>query len=478
MALVERPLQPDGTPEPAPIEPNRDYGAAPIDIRLPVNLILAGAITFLVGAILTFQLTNLLVPTYYVSSVRLLGIDLSASGRGVAFGNRRMQSVQQLAESDLYLVELARRAGTEVDIDRLREQVDAYRPGFLGVIYIEMRGKDAEEIERLGQQLVPTLEVMIDRIRSGAAPSLDDNGRPMFEGDDTDYSGPMFVDPFDSRADFGPLPPPATKNAYVGGFGSVLVMLGVALALHAKPRVTSREDLEVAFRMPFVASMPKLGFLPRKRRDTLLRGAAAAVDTASDRGSSRIITVAVDGTRRSNVSSVLALGTALAANCYEPVIFLDLDPERASLSRRLGRKALIGGSAKAGLSDSIAEGVDPATYVTEVRRRRLPLSVRRLARQGKTTLGVVGIGTAAGPHVLGEEDLVAEAIAQLAQQAIVVVMLPRVPGPASVQAVLTQCDVALLAVLDGWSPFERAIEASEVINSAAWGAAGYLLIEN
>ena len=67
---------------------------------------------------------------------------------------------------------------------------------------------------------------------------------------------------------------------------------------------------------------------------------------------------------------------------------------------------------------------------------------------------------------------------RLGQHAIVVVVLPRVPGPASVQGILSELDVSMLTILDGWSMLPDAQAAGAVLSSTVAGRAGFLLLEN
>jgi capsular polysaccharide biosynthesis protein len=480
MALVERPreveLRTERSGRAAPVQ--EDYGPAPIDFRLPVPFTVAVALAFVLGAFIAYQATVYLAPTYYLSQVRVLGVKLDNPGNGIEFQSRRMQSVQEIAGSDAYLAELAARTGVDISLDELRATVDAYRPGFSGVILIEVRGQNQQDVELMGEQLMPTLNVMIDRIRDGAITVLDQNGRSPFAGSDFDYRGPLFLDPFDGRPDHGTLPPPASKNAMVGGVTGLALMIGLALLLHGRARVNSAEDLRMVFNMPLTAKLPRLGLLPTRAKDNYLKGAALAVDGSSPRGQARSIAVAGSGTPRHRANAALALAVGLASSVAEHVVVVDVDAERAPVSKRLGLASRWRKSAKPGLTDSIDLGLAPESLIVEVQRRRLPRPLRRLARQSQTRLGALGVGTGVGQAVIPNDEAVADIITRLSANSVVIVMLPRVPGPAPVNAILGRCDVSLLAVLDGWSELDPAIQAADVLNSSGPSGAGYLLLEN
>jgi hypothetical protein len=101
-----------------------------------------------------------------------------------------------------------------------------------------------------------------------------------------------------------------------------------------------------------------------------------------------------------------------------------------------------------------------------------------MVKQSEHQLYAVGVGTRLGDRTFDDEEAVIDAIRRLGQHAIVVVVLPRVPGPAPVQGILAELDVSMLTILDGWSLLPDAQAAGAVLSSTVAGRAGYLLLEN
>ena len=130
------------------------------------------------------------------------------------------------------------------------------------------------------------------------------------------------------------------------------------------------------------------------------------------------------------------------------------------------------------MSDVIAEGFAAQTLVTAVRRRRLPRSVRGLAKRAGNRVYAIGAGTRVGERSFGDEGAAIELIRTLADHAIVLVVLPRVPGPAPVQGILNELDASILVLLDGWSELPPAQAAAAVMNATTAGRDAFLLLEN
>ena len=199
MAVLER--RRDQSPDRAnEVAAPRDYGPAPIDIRLPFRLLWAAVAFAFLGAFLATQLTNLIGQNTYSAEVDLVGLQLDRPSHGIVIEDNILPSILQLARSDVYLLELAQRSGVEPDLATLRRVVTAIRPRQGGVIIITASGPDKAMIDALAGQLGPTLNVVVDRARQGSLSVLDANGRNPLVGKDSDYRGPLYLDPFNGAA--------------------------------------------------------------------------------------------------------------------------------------------------------------------------------------------------------------------------------------------------------------------------------------
>jgi hypothetical protein len=477
MAVLER--RRDQTPDRATqAGPARDYGPAPMDIRLPFRLLWAAVAFAFVGAFLAAQLTNLIGQNTYGAEVDLVGLQLDRPSRGIHIEKDLLPSILQIARSDVYLLELAQRSGVAPDLPSLRRTVQAIRPRQGGVIVITANGPDKAMIDALAGQLMPTLNVVVDRARQSTSSAIDANDRNPLVGTDSDYRGPLYLDPFNGAASRSVGGPPTQSNEYVGALLGVLVLFFVGLGAHARARVTSDERLDEVFGLPQVATVPRVPLLRRRRTGQYMKGVALAVDSMSPRGVNTLGLVG-SGIPRTRSKLALSLAAAMVDTMERNVVLVDLDIEKAALSRRIGLiRRFPRTRAALGVSDVIAEGFAAQTLVTPVRRRRLPRSIRALAKKTGSRVYAIGAGTRVGERSFGDEAAAIDLIRTLADHAIVLVALPRVPGPAPVQGILHELDANVLVLLDGWSDLPPAQAAAAVMNATTAGHDAFLLLEN
>jgi hypothetical protein len=456
----------------------RDYGPAPIDIRLPVRLLWAMIGFAILGAFLATQITNLIGQVNYSAEVDLIGLQLDRPSHGLRFEQDVLPSILQLARSDEYLLRLAQRSGVSPDLPTLRRTVTAIRPREGGVISIIATSPDKAMIDALAGQLMPTLNVVVDEARQGSIAAEDATGRDPLVDTNSDYRGPLYLDPFNGAASRGVGGPPTSSNQVIGALVGVLVLFCIGLGAHARARVTSDERLDEVFGLPQVATVPRVQFLHRRRSEQYMKGVAIAVDSMSPRGVNSLGLVG-SGVPRTRSKFALSLATAMVDTLERNVVLVDLDIEKAALSRQVGLiRRFPRTRAALGVSDVVSEGFAAQTLVTPVRRRRLPRSIRRLAKQSGHRVYAIGAGTHVGERSFGDEAAVIDLIRTLVDHAIVLVALPRVPGPAPVQGILNELDASVLVLLDGWSDLPPAQAAAAVMNATTAGRDAFLLLEN
>jgi capsular polysaccharide biosynthesis protein len=478
MALVEGTRQPVSAG--AELLDGPDHGPANIDLRLWFPLRWAAVLFIIVGAFLGNVLTGMIGNTNYVADARLLvvGMNITAASRGVPVDSNTIQSILHLARSDSYLIELARRAGVEPDLDVLHRIVDASRPSQSAVVQIEVNTSDQAMAEALGNQLVPTLDDIVNQARQGAIPLLDENGRNSFATENANYQGPLFVDLFHGRPDMSVAPPKKSYNTMVGAGMGLIIMFIVAMGLHARARVTSEEQLDMVLGLRQVATVRRPTLLRRKSNQNYLRGVAMAIDGMLPDGVNSVGLVG-SGIPRTRARLTMSLAVAMADALERNVVVVDLDSEQPALSRRLGLvRRLPRRHARLGVSDVVAEGFAPEPLVKPVSRRRLPRDVRGMARRSSSKVYAIGVGSHVGERTVGDESAVVEMIEHLSTHAVVLVSLPRVPGPAAVQGILDTLDVSLLTLLDGWTELAPAQAAAAVVHAISSGRDGFLLLES
>src|SRR5881398_490635 len=112
MAVLER--RRDQSPDRATdVAAARDYGPAPIDVRLPVRFLWASVAFAILGVFLATQLTAMIGQNTYSAEVDLVGLQLDRPTHGIVIEDNLLPSILQLARSDVYLLELAQRSGVE-----------------------------------------------------------------------------------------------------------------------------------------------------------------------------------------------------------------------------------------------------------------------------------------------------------------------------------------------------------------------------
>jgi hypothetical protein len=477
MAVLERTgdRHPDRFSE---IAAPRDYGPAPIDIRLPVRLLWAMVAFAILGAFIANQLTSLIGQVNYSAEVDLIGLQLDRPSHGVRFERDILPSILQLARSDEYLLRLAQRSGVSPDLKNLRRTVTAIRPREGGVISIIATSPDKATIDALAGQLMPTLNVVVDEARQGSVAAEDATGRDPLVDTNNDYRGPLYLDPFNGAASRSVGGPDTSSNQMIGALLGVLVVFFIGLGAHARARVTSDERLDEVFGLPQVATVPRVQFLRRRRSEQYMKGVAVAVDSMSPHGVNSLGLVG-SGIPRTRSKLALSLATAMVDTLERNVVLVDLDIEKAALSRQVGLiRRFPRTRAALGVSDVVSEGFAAQTLVTPVRRRRLPRSIRRLAKKSGHRVYAIGAGTHVGERSFGDEAAVIDLIRTLVDHAIVLVALPRVPGPAPVQGILNELDASVLVLLDGWSDLPPAQAAAAVMNATTAGRDAFLLLEN
>lgn len=477
------PAPSDDRPPPPPRPRHGSYGPAPIDLRMRWPLRRMLVIVAVLGAVVANIGVALFQDVRYEGQVMLLGLKMDGAHAelGVQYVDSRLQSITSLARSEPYLVELARRAGVQMDVAELREMVTATRPKLGVLITITVTGTDEELVRRLSEQAVPALDTMVDRVRAGSMVVLDDEGRNPFTGETSDYTGPLYTDMFRGAPFIRTIEPSVVKTGFAGaGLGVLLLVTWVLWAHERRVRVSTVEDVDSLLSMPQIGSLHRPSPLRRDLQRDVARGLALTVDGLA--GGPRVLAVAGCGTHRERAVATLTLGAGLVAALDVPVVLVDLDVRNGALSRLCG--AVTGPSwppalrrARHGVSDAVAMHVPPDPMLRRVPRGKLPLALRDLLDRGDDRLQILPVGTHVGAEGFVDDGALVEVVDQLAPRGIVLVHLPDVPGPTMVGDVLGRTQLAILVLMDGWAELDEAMAAADVLRAGA-PRTGYLLLED
>jgi len=465
MAIIERP--PGGlVPAPLPPGPPEEPTTAVFDLRLPWPLgpsfLVAGLLFALVFGVAVSALGR---PIYH-GDMQLLVVRLDSSRKsGVQIIDRRVTAVAAIARSDPFLIELKRESGVDLTIQQMSGMVDATRPNLGIIVLVTVTGNDEQQVEQLTEHLPTAMSTTIDRYRAGLVPLLDDTGRDLSPGLDQGDNGPLYIQLFEHPSIPGPqiggTSPRVTVSAFLGFGVGIVVLAIVAALLHSRLRVTSREDLEE------LLEADHLGNIPRPRRQggghagRMMLGFANEVASLQS-SDCYAVGIVGSGTSRLLARTARTLAAATAAVGGQPVVFVDLlDAKRVRLRSRPGVFEVASGMV------SLGEACRPLSRWT------LPRWARRFGRG--VPLRRIGLGRAGEAE---PEDAMAKVVAMLAVDNIVVVALPRMPGPRPVGSTLDVLDICLLTLLDGWTPLDDARVVADALEAGVHGTVRFVLIEN
>ncbi|MEZ5320666.1 MAG: O-antigen ligase family protein [Microthrixaceae bacterium] len=448
--------------------------AAPMDLRMRYPVRWTAAAAALVVGVSCFVGAKAFGVTEYHSYARVLVLDLDKTNPrlGISAGNSRIQTVLNMARSDLYLTEVRARAGLRIPVDRLRTMIDATRPNFGPVVRITASSTKPDETRRMGSVLLDSLDALVEQTRTTSAVSSADI-RSITPDIDPEYRGPLYLHTFDDPVTTVTAPRAIIDALLGAGLAALTVML-YGLWAHRRARLSTTEEMSDQLPIPTVAtvSRPVLGGTPRNVAGVYAT-AAEQVEQACA-GIPRVIATTANSIATLQSRTVTGLACAMCHIGREQVVLVDLDVRLRSLSRQMGM------ARRRGLVDVATGGASIDEVLRPLPRWRLPRPFRRLLRGSDAELSVLPAGSrrllADRSVVLDESELVA-VIGDLATHSLVVLNLPPVPGVLPVREILLQCDAVLVAVLDGWTDIEASVTTVDALEAAAADRVGALLIE-
>jgi capsular polysaccharide biosynthesis protein len=446
---------------------------AALDLRLPWPL---GRTVLLVGvavAIVVGVGTAALGAPRYHGELFLFVPKLNRTNpsRGIEIVDRRVTAMTAIARSEIFLLELQRETGADVGVDQLAHMVDATRPHFGAVALITVDGDSGPLVENLTQHLSTAMSTVVDRLRSSSGDIAANNGLNLAIGDDPDYRGPLYLEMFTDlssgqSSSVSVTQPRVVLNSLMAFLVAVLLTGAFGAIAHQRPRVSSVEDLDELLDVEQLASLPRPSRSRRRRSSRLLLGfanALAAIAT-DDRYAVGFAGAGTPGLRR---RFVRCMATTTAAVTGSSVVVVDLDAGAGWLTRQFGRQ-------HAGLLDRPADDATPVR-LRHMPRWSLPRWSRRLARD--VPVLQVGIGMVPDGSIDADERL-AQAVAALRAEHVVLVNLPRIPGPVTVGTTLGALDLSVLVLLDGWTPIEEARVVDVALTAGADGPVGSVVLAN
>lgn len=443
--------------------------AAKTDLRLryPLRWVVLAAV--LVGAVFGGGAAKAFGTGHYSAYTRvaILEIDSAEPAKALEVSDDRIQFVLNMARSVPYLAEVKRQSGVDVPIEELAELITPTRANFGAIVRITVRTSDEALTRRLGLVLQSSLDTVVEQVRAGTIVVVE-NGARQVAPETAGYDGPLYLTPYKDVVESSSAPRVALCAFIGGGFGMLAVFVYAMLA-QTRRRVTTEEDVDELVGLPFVAAVPRPIFAREHHVERYYSTAGDLIDAACpvDPRVVGLCSPGLGGLQR-RVSKWTALGLANVLD--RPVVFVDLAEPSGPLSRVRRRGA--------GLYE-VASGTATIAQVTgTVRARIVPQALARLVRGARRPVSIIGLGGRGEDPlaISAAAPVMAELLDRLADDALVVVNLPEVPGPLSVSPVLTLCDAVLVQLLDGWSPLDDTDLTVDAASAIAGNRVGYLLI--
>lgn len=454
-----------------------EVGTVPMDLRLRYPLRWVLLVVLLVGGFTAALMMEVFVGRTHLGTANILVLkqDNPNAVLGVEIIDPRLQSLSALARSEPFFVEVARRSGVDRTLAELSDSITATRPRLGAMIAITVKDRDPAVAEAVARQFVVSLGVVVDRVRDGSVTVLDAQARDAIVGKSVDYRGPLFQDLFNGLPAMTSKAPSSVVMGLAGAGLGALLLLGYALLVHRRERVSAALEPSRVLGVPQFALLPRLGLRSREGIQNQIIGSISLVDASLPGGMKSLAFLGV-GIRPERVNTTLGAAAALATFAEQPVVVVDLDPER-SLSRRCGLSRRWPPQNQAGVSEAVAERLDATSLLVPLSRRSLPRSLRGLWN-AETPIGVLGFGTPReGSGTPSEKDLV-DIVELLAASYTVVLHLPQLPSPLSVTGLIARCDAAVFVALDGWTPVDDALATVQAMVASAPGRSGLFLLEN
>lgn len=450
-----------------------------LDLRLWRPLWQVLLVVTVLSAVLAVLVTGAVTRPFYRGTVSVLGFKMEnpVASLGIQIVDRRLQSLGSIARSEPFLVEVIRRSGeTDLSLPELAGMINAFRPDLNAELQISVTGHDQAQVTRLSEQLLPSLDEMVRLMRAGAIPAFDTEQREITSGQAPDYRGPLYLPLFDGRPSYAMLQR-SNVGTVLGGIGlGVFLTVGVAMAAHRRRRVGADASLVEA------AGLVELATVCRPTRRRFSRHFAPHIVRLDDVCVPPGSPIGLAGVHQDRLRAQVTLAAAAVVASFDPrpVVLVDLCVERPALSRRCGAARAWFGlrGACAGVLEAVNGHVTPTQFLRPVPIRSIPRQARALARAHEAGLWILPAGVHQGDDSpIEDPEALVDLIDLLARDARVVVHLPPVPGVVPVQGVLERCGVVGVLTLDGWTEFDAALDAVEVL-AASSAPLRLLTIEN
>jgi len=435
-----------------------------LDIRLRYPVLRVVAVALVVGAFGAILIAKVVIDETFSGTVQLMGLKLDApsASLGVEIVDRRLQSITSLARSEPFRAELIRRSGlTDLSQDELESMISAFRPSLTAIIQIKVEGDDPEMVRLLSAQLVPSLDRMVELARDGALITLDEESRDPSVERSFDYRGPLYLDIFQGRPSFSSRSPGTFSFGIAGAGLAGFVLIGAVLMSHRTVRCSFRGVGATTFGLRGPLRVRHGG---RRGGPNMARAAAEVLVDAG--GGQRPIVLGGNGIRRERACLTLGLAAAIQLISDRPVLVVDLDLEHATLTGMVGlARRWPRRRSSAGVIDVLADHRAPDLLVQRRKRRQLPALARRLLPRSGSGVLVLGAGSSVRRGEVVDTEAVGELIDHLAASHQLVVHLPEIPGPWAAGPILERAGSTGLVVLDGWSDFAAAVDASAMLRA-------------
>ncbi len=406
-------------------------------------------------------------PTTYTATAGIFvpRVDGSVGTDRVKFDRERLQSALTLGVSGAYAQQLIDVAGLDMDVQEVRDGLDATRPRMGSYVEISFTSRDRAAVEAVLPHQIEALDLVYADARATSLAQTEDELRPLVPGESRVYTGPAYLDAFPDP-EFSSNPPRTAWYAFVGLLVGALAAAGILLAGQRRPRVMSTDDLRTHVGYGVWAHV---GGSVRRRRATRDQYAQvltmACASSNADEVPRRIVVVPP----RSDAQA-RRLACGLAAEVVTRggrALLVDADVQRPWLSAHLG------GLGRPGLRD-VGSDVELAQVIRRVNPLRLPRLARRMVGSAAEDLRFVPAGRFRRRPV---HTLPLAELEQVDPEVTVIVLAPPTLGDWPTGALLSWGDALVLSATVGLTTTRDLEETAALAHASSAAPTGVVLVD-
>ncbi len=410
-----------------------------------------GAVSFLAGIL--GMILSLLVPDQFVVTRTLLVM----SGNNPNDNAALIIAFEDFINNPGFATELKSRTDLDLSAAEIRDMISTNHPVLSATIDVKVQSGDLETATTISDQVVPTLNAMVQRNQR----NLPIQSR---------IAGPIVQEIFAN---------PIREQVFVPWWVGFLTGAGLAFLIsfvvaafrqYRQPVISSARDVGSALDLPVLARISAVGDGRTTNPQEAVLAMLAAVERLGARGPiHRLVVVGPDADlERSKL--ILALGCAIARNFDQPVALVDADLENASLTK------LVGASDEPGLSECLTGELRVDQTLLRLENGHTPQILSGMVPPSGM-VRVMPAGINRGGSLLRMRSNLHQVLGSLSGRYVVVIDGPQVPGPVPSTQLLSMSDATLVVVTEGSTSIRDARFTGDTLRSYTTNPVGAVVLK-